>query len=489
MSWKHCSRFPVKSELKRPLTISAKTGFNVDKLVERIIRDIQPPKTPPILFNHEMPKLQTKIQKQREGLIKKAINDTPARAYVFDSWFEPNSGVNLIARIGNGSIQAGSTLFVHSNVETPVEVKSVGVFNPNASLRESLTEGSVGFMATSIKDPVFGIKALGQTLCTYHKGIEPLQCSERQKAIVFASLFPDQPDLYEEFMKAVYKIQMEDPAIEIESESSRALGNGVRAGFLGELHLEVFRQRLLDEFGVLTICTPPSVQYMVKASNGEIFYVRNAADFSDQFVGKVVEYFEMFVKLNIIARSEDMTAIYSIVEARRGKITDVTQISRNQIKLTGEIPLGEIIEDFNKELKVSTRGYGSFDFEPLEYRPAQVTLLKITIMDEEVDAFQFLVHKSKAYDLGKKICQAFAEHIPAQVFTCHIRALIGGRIIAKEEIKATRKDVTAKCYGGDFSRKKKLLERQKEGKARLREIGRVQVSPEAINKIYKSISK
>lgn len=471
------------------LEISAKTGKNVDQLLKSIIRQIPKPKIPKIEFNDVLPKISQKSIKTREQIIKKQINSPIIRGYIFDSWFEGNSGVNFIVRVFNGSIKTGDLLFIHNSPETIVEVKCVGIFDPNKNKVDELIEGSVGFIATNIKDAKFGINSLGQTICSFHPNLEPLSKAEKQKAIVFASIFPDHPDQFDDFTKAIYKILLEDPVIEIENESSKALGNGFRCGFLGELHLEVFRQRLLDEFSISTICTPPSVQYQIKTSDNKEYLIRNAADITEDIFKKIVEYREMFTKINVIARSDDISSVFALIEDHRGKVLDTTQISQQQIKITAEIPLSEIIENFNKELKLLTRGYGSFDFEFLDFRSTNVSLLKITVMDEEFDAFQFLIHKSKAYDFGKKLCVSFSENIPAQVFTVHVRAVIGGRVIAKEEIKATRKDVTAKCYGGDYSRKKKLLERQKEGKARLREIGKVQISPESINKIYKSISK
>ena len=479
----------MKSLFKSALEISAKTGFNVDVLIERIIREIPPPRIPLINFSDSLDSLTPKIMRNREAIFKKKITSTPCRAYIFDSWYEDNTGVSFVVRVANGSIKVGDLFFLQSNQDLTVEVKAIGIFSPNKEFKDELIEGSVGFVSTNLKDPKIGIQSLGQTLCSFHKNLEPLAKSKKQKAIVFASLYPDHPDQYDDFIKAVYKILLEDPAVEIESESSKALGNGIRCGFLGELHLEVFRQRLFDEFSIQTICTPPSVQYLVKTATGETQFVCNASDITDNIAKKIVEYQELWVSVSVICRSDDMVAVYTLVENRRGKVGDLVQISKQQVKITGEIPLSEVIEDFNKELKLMTRGYGSFDFEFLNFRPANVVLLKITVMDEEFDAFQFLVHKSKSYELGKKICEAFAEHIPSQVFTCHVRAVIGGKVIAKEEIKATRKDVTVKCSGGDYSRKKKLLERQKEGKARLREIGKVQISAESINRIYKSISK
>ena len=350
-----------------------------------------------------------KVTKAIELLYKKQLNKQKVRGYIFDSWYDEMTGVHFLVKMFNGKIKAEDVFFVHSNPEITIEARAVGVFDPNKQNIDELNEGCVGFVSTNLKDSKFGINSLGQTLCSFHKGIEPLLATEKPKPIVFASIYPDQPDRFDDFMKAVYKILLEDSSIEIENESSKALGNGIRCGFLGELHLEVFRQRLLDEFSISTICTPPSVKYMITTIKNETFFIQNASDLTDNYQTIVKEYREVFVKVTIISRNEDSGVIYSIVENRRGKIMNHIQISRHQVQIIAEMPLSEIIEDFNTELKLNTKGYGSYEFEFLEYRPTNVVLLKITIMDEDFDAFQFLIHKTKTYDLGKKNLHCFRE--------------------------------------------------------------------------------
>lgn len=478
----------MKSCLKRPIEISAKTGLNVEALLKELVREIPPPTPPKIEFNGPSLRLSPRIAKHREKIFKNQENSPAFRAYIFDSWFEENQGLFFVAKMANGSLRAGDVVQLSNDPTNLVEVKEVGVFAPNKESRPVLPEGSVGWVSTNLKDPKIGIEALGETLSSLHPMLEPLTKPEKSRPIVFASLFPNFPDEYDDFVKAVDRIALEDPAIVTEPESSNALGNGLRCGFLGELHLDVFRQRLRDDYNVETICTPPSVTYLVKIRGKEDLIIRHPSEIAGK-LNNAFEFFERYAKVIIITRKEDAQPIYSLIENRRGKVTENTQISQNQSRIVGEIPLSEIIEDFNNELKVMTKGYGSFDFELLDYRSSEIQVLKITVMDEEVDAFQFLVHKSKAAEMGKRICQAFKDHLSPQLFTVTIRASLGSRIIAKEEIKAMRKDVTAKCYGGDYSRKKKLLDRQKEGKLRMREFGKVKISSSSINKIFKAFIK
>lgn len=458
--------------------------MNVDFLQKRICDTLPPPKEITPQFSDVEIKQNPKYLKLRE----KALKDSEEimLSYIFDSWFEPNNGVFFLVRVSKGFVRPGMLIKL-SNIEGEAhEVKEVGLFAPNKEQCEELLEGSVGYVHCKIKEPSICVQSLGETLMTLHPKLLPLPRPAKPHAVVFASLFPSNMEDYDEFMKSVYKILLEDPAIVFTKDASVGLGNGIRCGFLGELHLEVFRQRLIDDFDMNTICTPPNVEYRVMIDKKE-YFIKNASELNN-FSKHKKDYFEPYVKLYIFSRTSDDSGIYQLIEFRRGKVTEVVQISKNQIKLTAEIPLAEIIEEFNNQLKSLTNGYGSFDYEPLDYRRADVEILKITVMDEDVDAFKFIVHKKKAYDIGKKLCEAFRENLSRQVYNVVIRAVIGSRIIAKEEIKAYRKDVTAKCYGGDYSRKKKLLERQKEGKERLREFGSVKVSAHAINKIFKSIS-
>lgn len=449
-----------------------------------ICEKLPPPKNIEPQYEEKESKLNNKYLRIRDKALKD--NNEVILAYIFDSWFEPNNGVFFLVKLSMGVIRAGLTMRVSNLENEAYEVKEVGMFVPNKEKTLEIPEGTVGYVHCKIKDPSVCVQSLGETLMTLQPKLLPLPRPDKPKAVVYASIFPSNMGDYDVFMKSVYKILLEDPAIVFAKDASVGLGNGIRCGFLGELHLEVFRQRLLDDFEINTICTPPTVEYQVIINKKKIF-VRNAAELNN-YQNQRKDYLEPYVKLYIFTRTGDDSNIYQLIDARRGKVTELVQISKNQIKITSEIPLAEIIEDFNNELKSLTNGYGSFDYEHLDYRRADVDILKITVMDDDVDAFKFIVHKKKAYDIGKKLCLAFKENLSRQVFNVVIRAVIGNRIIAKEEIKAYRKDVTAKCYGGDYSRKKKLLERQKEGKERLREFGSVKVSATAINKIFKSIS-
>ena len=464
--------------------ISAKSGLNVDKLQQLIVEKLPPPKEIQAMYASTEPKYNAKYLKLREKALREQRETV--LAYIFDSWFEPNNGVYFLVRMAVGTVRPGMIMRV-SNLEGEAhEVKEVGLFAPNKEPSTELPEGVVGYVHCKIKDPAVCVQSLGETLMTLEPRLLPLPRPDKPHAVVYSSLFPANMEDYDEFMKSVYKILLEDPAIVFAKDASVGLGNGIRCGFLGELHLEVFRQRLMDDFDMGTICTPPTVEYRVIVDKQEM-YVRNAAELNNYNKHRK-EYFEPYVRMYVFSRTGDEEGREEIVEAKRGKVTELVQISKNQIKIIAEVPLAEIIEDFNNELKSLTNGYGSFDYEHLDYRRANVDILKITVMDEDVDAFKFIIHKKKAYDVGKKLCAAVRENLSRQVFNVIIRAVIGTRIIAKEEIKAYRKDVTAKCYGGDYSRKKKLLERQKEGKERLREFGSVKVSAHAINKIFKSIS-
>lgn len=456
--------------------------------MRRVRSDLPEPKAPIIHFARKQTVRAVSSPSPSRDRLAARLREQPAtRAYIFDSWFEENTGVHFVVRVLNGRVRPGDQLIVSNDEGGLHEVRKVGVFAPDREDRDELCEGSVGFVQLSIKQPDLGVRALGKALISLHPGLEHPAEPPEPSQVVYASIFPDDSGQYNEFVKAVAKIQLEDPAVRVELEASAALGSGIRAGFLGELHLEVFKQRLKDEHQIETIVTPPSVTYMVKVKGHEHFV--NSASELKALPPAGREFFERWAKLVIVARVGDDSALFSFVEARRGKVTDLNQISKNQITLTAEVPVAEVVQDFNHEIKAMTQGYASFEFELLDYRKADIELLQMTIMDEEVDAFAFLVHKRGAYELGKKLCQIFKDHVPPQLFQVTIRACIRGKPIAKEEIRATRKDVTAKCYGGDFSRRKKLLDRQKEGKERMKEFGKVRMTNESLHKIFKEYTK
>ena len=414
----------------------------------------------------------------------------PLRAYVFDSVFEPNVGLMLIVRIFNGCIYPGRNLKVSSDHGYFFDVKEVGIFQPNKISKDILFEGEVGYVLTNIKEPLIGINGLGETLLSLHYGVPALKKPLRNKPIVFASLFPELPDYFDDFIKAIQKLALEDPALTLEPENSGCLGSGLRCGFLGELHLEIIRQRLLDEYSVKTVCTPPSVTFRIQIHGKEPVDIRHPSELNELTNSSVgYEIWEPWTTVEIICRLEDVSSVHSLLEEKRGKVLETSALSSLQIRLICDVPLAELIEEFNSQLKTCTRGYGSFSFEIKDYRKSDIVLLKLTLMDDDVDAFQFLVHKSKTHEVGKRICEAFKDNLEPHQFTVIIRAVVGKRVVAKSEIRALRKDVIAKCYGGDYSRKKKLLVRQKEGKLRMREFGKVHMDSLALNKVFKSISK
>ena len=476
----------LKIEKDKCIRISAKTGLNVDLLLDKICEELKPPKEKEPEFLEKEEVFSNKMEKAYSRSLKNFDKDNIIRAYVFDSWYEENKGVFFLVRVENGILKNNTPIRIPGFPDQVFEIKEIGQFSPNKEIVEQLRPGFVGYIFCNVKVPDMCVKVMGKTIQSLHKNLKSLPSPERNVPIVYASIYPSDPGDYENFLKSIYKIMLEDPSLNIEKEASPGIGNGVRAGFLGQLHLEVFRQRLYDEFDIGTICTPPSVEYKMRVNKKE-FLVRGGNELSN-FKDKKKEFLEPFVKIYVFCRGEDENSVFNLIENRRGDVEDLIQISENQVQITAEIPLSEIIEDFNNILKTLTKGYGSFNYDFIGYKPSNIVHLKITLMDEEIESFQFLVHFSKAYALGKKICKAFKDHLQTQQFTVAIRAQIGTRVIAKESVKARRKDVTAKCYGGDYSRKKKLLDRQKKGKDKLREFGKVKVSSKALSKIFKSIS-
>lgn len=468
------------------IRISAKTGMNVGTLLDLICEELEAPKVKEPEFLEKEEVFSNKMDKAMARHLKNFDKDNIIRAYVFDSWFEENKGVFFLVRVENGVLKNNTPIRIPDFPDQIFEIKEMGQFSPNKETIKELKPGFVGYLYCNVKSSDMCTKVLGKTIQSLHKSLKSLPSPKRNIPIVYASIYPSDPSNYEHFIKSIYKIMLEDPSLNIEKEASPGIGNGIRAGFLGQLHLEVFRQRLSDEFDLTTICTPPSVEYKMKVNKTEHF-VRSGNDV-EKFKDSRKEFFEPFVKIYVFCRAEDENCIFNLIENRRGDVGDLVQISESQVQIVAEIPLSEIIEDFNNVLKTLTKGYGSFDYDFIGYKPANIVHLKISLMNEEIESFQFLVHKSKAYNLGKKICQAFKDHLQTQQFTVAIRAQIGTRVIAKESVKARRKDVTAKCYGGDYSRKKKLLDNQKKGKDKLREFGKVKVSSKALSKIFKSIS-
>lgn len=434
---------------------SAKTGIGIDDLLEKIVTDIPPPKP---------------------------AKDDKLRALVFDSHYDVYRGVMTYVRIFSGSLRKGSQIRMMATGKQ-FEVLEVGVFTPSEKPTDSLREGEVGYLIGNIKKTA-DVK-VGDTI-TMQKDPAPeaLPGFKVIAPVVFAGIYPIDSADFSLLRDSLEKLQLNDSALHIEQESSLALGFGFRCGFLGLLHLEIIFERLQREFDLDVISTAPSVIYKVMMGNGEELKVDNAAHYPDPAFISWVE--EPWVKSHIIVPSEYLGAVMNLGLEKRGTCEKTETLDSTRLLLTYKLPLAEIITDFNDKLKSITRGYGSFDYEFDSYREAQVVKLEIRVNDEPVDAFSCLVHRTKAEGKGRAICSKLVEVIPPQMFKVPIQAAIGGKIIARETIRAMSKNVTAKCYGGDITRKRKLWEKQKKGKKKMKEIGKVNIPQSAFMEVLKA---
>jgi GTP-binding protein LepA len=434
---------------------SAKTGIGIDELLEKIVSDIPPPKP---------------------------AADDKLRALVFDSHYDVYRGVMTYVRVISGSIRKGSQIRMMATGKQ-FEVLEVGIFTPAEKPTDSLREGEVGYLIGNIKKTA-DVK-VGDTI-TLQKdpAPEPLPGFKHISPVVFAGIYPIDSADFSLLRDSLEKLQLNDSALHIEQESSLALGFGFRCGFLGLLHLEIIFERLQREFDLDVISTAPSVIYKVMMGNGDELKIDNAAHFPDPALISWVE--EPWVKSHIIVPSEYLGAVMNLGMDKRGQCEKTETLDSTRLLLTYKLPLAEIITDFNDKLKSITRGYGSFDYEFDSYHEAQVVKLEIRVNDEPVDAFSCLVHRTKAESKGRAICAKLVEVIPPQMFKVPIQAAIGGKIIARETIRAMSKNVTAKCYGGDITRKRKLWEKQKKGKKKMKEIGKVNIPQSAFMEVLKA---
>lgn len=434
---------------------SAKTGFGVDEILERIITAVPPPKEP---------------------------TDDILRALVFDSHYDTYRGVMVYIRIISGEIKKGLPIKMMATGKL-FDVLEVGVFSPKAQPTDSLGPGEVGYMIGNIKNAA-DIK-IGDTL-THQKysAKEALPGFKVISPVVFAGIYPIDSTDFEALRDALSKLQLNDSALHIEQESSTALGFGFRCGFLGLLHLEIVFERIQREFDVDIISTAPSVIYRFTLSDGTVKDVDNPAHYPDPAMIEEVE--EPWVKCHIMIPSEYLGAVMNLGMDKRGVCIKTETMDARRLLLTYRLPLNEIITDFNDKLKSMTKGYGSFDYEFDCYEPSDIIKLEIRVNDEPVDAFSCLVHRSKAERKGRAICAKLLEVIPMQLFKVPIQAAIGGKIVARETIRAMTKNVTAKCYGGDITRKRKLWEKQKKGKKRMKEIGKVNIPQNAFMEVLKA---
>lgn len=434
---------------------SAKSGIGIDDILERILTDVPPPTEP---------------------------TDNTLRALVFDSHYDTYRGVMVYIRLISGEIKKGSLIRMMATGRN-FEVLEVGIFTPKGNPTDSLKAGEVGYMIANIKNPA-DVK-VGDTV-TLHKypAQEPLPGFKLITPVVFAGIYPIDANDFEALRDALDKLQLNDSALHIEQESSMALGFGFRCGFLGLLHLEIVFERLQREFDIDIISTAPSVIYKFLLGDGSVKEIDNPSHYPDPTFIEWVE--EPWVKCHIISPAEYLGAIMNLGLEKRGLCLKTETLDARRLLLTYRLPLNEIITDFNDKLKSITKGYASFDYEFDGYEHSDIIKLEIRVNDEPVDAFSCLVHRSKAESKGRAICEKLVEVIPMQLFKVPIQAAIGGKIVARETIRAMTKNVTAKCYGGDITRKRKLWEKQKKGKKRMKEIGKVNIPQSAFMEVLKA---
>jgi len=433
---------------------SGKTGEGVRDVLEAIVRRVPPPIGDP---------------------------EAPVKALIFDSYFDPYRGVVALVRVVDGSLRKGQSILMMAT-KTVTDVEEVGVRRPVNTPVDELTVGEVGYIITGLKDPV--LVKVGDTVTLAKGGAdESLQGYREVKPMVFTGLYPIDGDQYPDLRDALDKLKLNDPALIYDPESSHALGFGFRVGFLGLLHLEVIIERLEREFDLDLLATAPSVEYRITKTNGDVIPVHSPQDMPDPGAVDVIE--EPYFKTTVLVPPDYVGAVMELAEGRRADFKDMQYLSANTVEMHYEMPLSEVIMDFFDQLKSRTRGYASMDYEYIGYKPSDLVRLDILLAGKPVDALSFIVHKDKAYQRGRVLTEKLREIIPRQMFDVPIQAAVGSRIVSRETVKAKRKDVLAKCYGGDISRKRKLLEKQKKGKKRMKAVGNVEVPQEAFMAILK----
>jgi len=405
----------------------------------------------------------------------------PLQALIFDSVFNSFRGIIAYYRIINGSMSKGEKVkFVNTGMEYNAD--EIGVLRLKPEPRNQVKTGDVGYIISGIKE-ASEVK-VGDTITSSANPCgEAIKGFEDVKPMVFAGIYPVDTEDFEELRYSMEKLRLNDASLTWEPESSAALGFGFRCGFLGMLHMEIVQERLEREFGMTVITTVPNVSYLAHKSNGEIIVVNNPTDLPDPARIDYIE--EPYIKSNIITKAEFVGPVMTLCIEKRGQIINQNYLTADRVELIFEMPLGEVVFDFFDRLKSISKGYASFDYHPIGMRESDLAKLDILLNGEQVDALSALIHRSNAYDFGKKICEKLKELIPRQQFEIPIQAAIGAKIIARETIRALRKDVTAKCYGGDISRKRKLLEKQKEGKKRMKQVGSVEIPQSAFMAVLK----
>jgi GTP-binding protein LepA len=405
----------------------------------------------------------------------------PLQALIFDSVYNSFRGIIAYFKVTNGSIKKGDKVKFFAT-EKEYNADEIGVLRLKQEPRNEVKTGDVGYIISGIKD-AREVK-VGDTITTVNNPCaEGIQGFEEVKPMVFAGIYPVDTEDFEELRYSMEKLQLNDASLTWEPESSAALGFGFRCGFLGMLHMEIIQERLEREFNMTVITTVPNVSYHAYSTKNELMVVNNPSDLPDP--SKLDRVEEPYIKAQIITKSEYVGNIMSLCIGKRGIITNQIYLTTDRVELMFDMPLGEIVFDFYDRLKTISKGYASFDYQPLDYRQSYLVKLDILLNSEPVDALSSLIHRDNAYEFGKKMCEKLKELIPRQQFEIPIQAAIGAKIIARETIKAMRKDVTAKCYGGDISRKRKLLEKQKEGKKRMRSVGSVEIPQSAFMAVLK----
>ena len=430
------------------ILVSAKTGQGVDEVLEAIVELIPPPK---------------------------GERDDNLQALIFDSHFDAYKGAIPYVRVVNGEVKKGTKIYMMGTEKT-FDVVEVGVFSPQQKAVAKLEAGDVGYIAASIKN----VKdtQVGDTVTdAADPALDPLPGYRKAMPMVYCGIFPIENNDYDNLKDALEKLALNDSALEYEPETSAALGFGFRCGFLGLLHMEIFEERLEREYNLDLITTAPSVDYMVYQTNGEIRHISNPSDMPE--IQRIDHLEEPFVKATIMTPKDYIGSIMELVQERRGIFGNMEYITTTRVMLTYDIPLSEVIYDFFDQLKSRTRGYASLDYEFAGYRRSELVKLDILVNGDLVDALSVIVHKDSAYRRGRQLTEKLRKLIPRQLFEVSIQAAIGNKVIARESVKALRKNVIEKCYGGDISRKRKLLEQQKEGKKRMKQMGNVEIPQEA----------
>ncbi len=406
--------------------------------------------------------------------------DAPLQALIFDSVFNSFRGIIAYFKVVNGQIKKNDRVkFVATGKEYIAD--EVGILKLNPTPKDVVKTGDVGYIISGIKE-AREVK-VGDTIVLRDRPAPSIQGFEEVKPMVFAGIYPVDTDEFEELREAMHKLQLNDASLVFEPESSAALGFGFRCGFLGMLHMEIIQERLEREFDMTVITTVPNVSYIAHTTKGDPFTVNNPSELPDPSKLEFVE--EPFIKANIITKSEFVGPVMSLCIQKRGMIINQHYLTADRVELVFEMPMGEIVFDFYDKLKTISKGYASFDYHQIGFKQSDLVKLDIMLNGEHVDALSSLIHRSNSYDFGKRICEKLRELIPRQQFDIAIQASIGAKIIARENVKALRKDVTAKCYGGDISRKRKLLEKQKKGKKRMRQVGNVEIPQTAFMAVLK----